>query len=543
MSNPFLKASMEENTLDANDNNPLLKAEDPAKAAEVDGAKLADDYEYVESEAVDGENQKPDDAVLVDAVKDTTTEVNNIVKEATNTSDTLDAVASVSAEMYKILTTSGKLATSEILIVQNQLASLEAHASWIKDVDVAMPSMEDFKTPGLQYTTSQVAMESVVGAVFRGLERMAVLIQKIVSLGIGAARKHLSLVGSRIERAQKLMTSLDNSHREAGLKEISGGFAKALLVDGKAPDATTVLKTAAYTNVVAKEFLGGEIYKQAENFTKTAAEQIFNNTNLTSTKQPSGVLTTLCIILGFSAASTGSPLMVLPLIKVISDTIKTQRTFKMDPSVSPQIFKMFPNISKLNYTGDEVDECYDCKRSLPLFGDKTLYAYQLKNTLNPQSLSRTNFPSVILINEGSPKGNGFALQALNSSQQKDVLTSAINMLVTAKEYYDSYAERAKSLYRVNQEGIAKGKALQKQGDNVGRQWAGALTASTMTGIYRVYWSGLLEDQSRFAAYLVKTADQLIQFVEASSAAAKANVEGSASQEAIAIAEEVKNPFM
>ena len=32
MSNPFLKASMEENTLDANDNNPLLKAEDPAKA-------------------------------------------------------------------------------------------------------------------------------------------------------------------------------------------------------------------------------------------------------------------------------------------------------------------------------------------------------------------------------------------------------------------------------------------------------------------------------------------------------------------------------
>jgi hypothetical protein len=46
MSNPFLKASMEENTLDANDNNPLLKAEDPAKAAEEDGAKLANDFEY-----------------------------------------------------------------------------------------------------------------------------------------------------------------------------------------------------------------------------------------------------------------------------------------------------------------------------------------------------------------------------------------------------------------------------------------------------------------------------------------------------------------
>ena len=81
MSNPFLNASMEENTLDANDNNPLLKAEDPAKAAEEDGAKIANEFEYVESEAVDGENQKPDDAVLVDAVKDTTTQVNNIVAE------------------------------------------------------------------------------------------------------------------------------------------------------------------------------------------------------------------------------------------------------------------------------------------------------------------------------------------------------------------------------------------------------------------------------------------------------------------------------
>lgn len=128
MSNPFLKASMEANTLDANDNNPLLKAEDPAKAAEEDGAKIANEFEYVESEAVDGENQKPDDAVLVDAVKDTTTQVNNIVAENKTTTDTLDAVASVAQEMYAVIQERGKLLPVEMMTIQGHMASLESRA-------------------------------------------------------------------------------------------------------------------------------------------------------------------------------------------------------------------------------------------------------------------------------------------------------------------------------------------------------------------------------------------------------------------------------
>ena len=105
MSNPFLKASMEANTLDANDNNPLLKAEDPAKAAEEDGAKLANDFEYVESEAVGGENRKPDEAIIKGEESELVGELNNIVEETAKESDTISALASVAQEMYQTIQT------------------------------------------------------------------------------------------------------------------------------------------------------------------------------------------------------------------------------------------------------------------------------------------------------------------------------------------------------------------------------------------------------------------------------------------------------
>ena len=144
MSNPFLKTSMEENTLDANTNNPLLKAEDPAKAAEEDGAKIANEFEYVESEAVEGENQKPDDAILVEAVKDTTTEVNNVVEENKTTTDTIDAVASIAQEMYAVLQERGKLLPVEMMTIQGHMASLEARATWVGAGEVEMPSLESW---------------------------------------------------------------------------------------------------------------------------------------------------------------------------------------------------------------------------------------------------------------------------------------------------------------------------------------------------------------------------------------------------------------
>ena len=543
MSNPFLNASMEENTLDANDNNPLLKAEDPAKTAKEDGAKIANEFEYVESEAVEGENQKPDDAVIEESIKDTTTDINNIVKETDKTTDTLTAVASVAQEMYAVIQERGKVTSSEMFVIQSHMASLESHCDWVKDADHSMPSLEDFKTPGLQYTTSQVAMESVVGAVFRGLERLGSMIGKLVELGIGASRKYLNSADSKLKQASALMTALDGSHREAGLKEVSGSFAKALVVDGKAPDPTTILKTAAYTNAIAKEFLSGSIYQDAEKFTRLAADTLLDNTNLSSTKQPSGVMTSLCIVIGIAAASSGSILMVLPALKLISDAAKSQRTFKIDPAVTPQIFKMFPNIAKVNFSDPEIDDVFDCKRSLPLFDNKALYAYQLKSTLDPRNVHGGEFPSMHFNNGDTTKGDGFKLQALTSSQQKDVLTSAIAMLEYAKAYYGEYGTRVKSLYRINSEAIAKSKSLQKQGDNVGRSWAGALAASTMTAVYRCYWRGLLQDQSDFAAHLVKTAGNLIALVEASSAVAKANVAGNASQESLPVVEEPSNPFM
>ncbi len=532
MSNPFLKASMEANTLDANDNNPLLKAEDPAKTAEEDGAKIANEFEYVESEAVEGENQKPDDAVLVEAVKDTTTEVNNIVAENKTTTDTLDAVASVAQEMYAVIQERGKLLPVEMLTIQGHMASLESRATWVSG-DVQMPSLESFKVVGLQYTTSQVAMEGVLSSVNAGLSKLGAGIELLIKNGIGLANAGLKLAGSRKAEATKLLASLDGSHREAGLKEVGGSFVEKLSVDGRAPDAATVLKTAVYTNACLGELLSFSATKAAGEHVRQGVKALYDGINVGKMDKPSGWLT-------FWVYFVFANVTIIPLAKILHDQYKVRKQIQVDPTTSPQLFKLYPNTAKVA-TSDNVSPILDAKRSLPLFGNRVIQIEQYANVVDREKIRKDNVPGVKLVTIGGSVDAG-KMQALSGAQQKDVLNSAIEMLSTSEGYYRDYAVRNNEFYNTFKSALKTGLDFKEESGS--KKSYTLFIASSLSSWYsRVFWNGIFANQANIAKYGIKTAGALIDLVSASSAVAKANVAGNASQESLPVVEEPSNPFM
>lgn len=535
MSNPFLNASMEENTLDANDNNPLLKAEDPAKAAEEDGAKIANEFEYVESEAVDGENQKPDEAVLVEAVKDTTVAVKNIVEETKTNADTLDAVASVAQEMYAMIQERGKLLPVEMLTIQNHMASLEARDAWVGQSDVKMPSLESFKVVGLQYTTSQVAMEGVFASLNAGIKKLFARVELLIKNGSGLAASGLKLVETRKAAASDLMRSLDGSHREAGLKEVSGSFVSRLLVDGRVPDPSTVLKTAVYMNQCMGELLSDNATKYAADHIREAMKGLMEGIRTDRMDRPSGWLT-FWIFFFFG----GGYLPVIPAIKVAHDMLKTRSQIKVDPRMSPQLFRLYPNIAKVNSDADA--RILEAKRSLPLFGNVAIQVEQYADVVRREEINKTNVPNIKLVKVGRPTG-GNTMTALTAAQRKDVLNSAVNLLDSAGEYYREYAARNKEFYKTYVDNLDTGLKFIDENSRQGTPYANAIVGSAAGWYTRVFWAGIFSEQAEIAKYAANTAGALIDLVRASSAVAKANVEGSASQESLSVDTTPSNPFM
>ena len=536
MSNPFLKASMEENTLDANDNNPLLKAEDPAKAAEEDGAKIANEFEYVESEAVEGENQKPDDAVLVEAVKDTTTDVKNIVEEVKTNADTLDAVASVAQEMYAMIQERGKLLPVEMLAIQGHMASLESSDPWVGQTDVEMPSLESFKVNGLQYTTSQVAMEGVFASLNAGIKKLFARVELLIKNGTGLAAAGLKLVEQRQEDAATLLRSLDSSHREDGLKEVSGSFVSRLQVDGRSPDAGTVVKTAVYMNQCLNELLSDSANKYAADHVREAIKALMDGVRSDRMDRPSGWLTFwLFFFLG------GGVGVLIPAFKVIHDQAKVRSQIKVDPRTAPQLFNLYPSISKVNT--DASARILEAKRSLPLFGNTAIQVEQYADVVRREDISKTNIPNVKLVSAGRNSGGSNTMPALTSAQRKDVLNSAIGMLSCVENYYKEYKNRNQQFYKTYVDNLDTGLKFIDENSKQKTPYANAIIGSAAGWYTRVFWSGIFSEQADIAKHATNTAGSLIDLVKASSNVAKANVAGNASQEAIAIAEEVKNPFM
>lgn len=530
MSNPFLKASMEANTLDANDNNPLLKAEDPAKAAEEDGAKLANDFEYVESEAVEGENQKPDEAIIKGEESELVGELNNIVEETAKESDTISALASVAQEMYQTIQARGKLLPVEALLIGKAVQSFESAMPTLAGADRQMPSMEDFKVVGMQYTQTQVSLEGVLERLDRGINNLNLNIDRLFKNGIGLARSMTPIINSQIERANSIKSTIDKSLRDAGQKEVGGGFVKNLQVDGRAPDAATVVKTAAYLNQCLSEVLSDSATVAASRYIKAAQDNVLQSIDLEKIDRPN-------IWINFALLMIPGIGGVLDAIKTSMDVNKVLKQLRIDGTISPELFKMYPNISKINHTG--ANKNLDYRRSLPLFGNRSIVISQYKAQAT-QNLHRHEVPSITIEKNG--RGEGRLMQTLTAAQQSDVLDSAIAILTTSREYFKNYANRNADCMRAYQNAYEQRHKFWK--NNPGTE--NALSRGIVVNLFEFYtglfWRGIFRRQAELSIYGRRSASAMIDLV-ASSASANKGGSPKASQESLSVDTSPSNPFM
>ncbi len=327
----------------------------------------------------------------------------------------------------------------------------------------------------------------------------------------------MKLVNARLDTARELARTLDNSHREAGLKEVSGGFVNRLMVDGRVADPATVLKTAVYANECFAEVLSNSASTYAAEHVRTAIKELMDSIRSDKMDRPySGWLTFW--IFFFLGGNT----MIIPAVKVLHDQAKVRNQIKVDPRTAPQLFRLYPNIAKVNTTSEA--KILDAKRSLPLFGNKAIQVEQYADIVKREEINKTNVPKVTLVNSGRGEVTT-KMSALTGAQQKDVLNSAIEMLNTVAEYFTEYKARNTAFYKTYVENLDTGLRFIADNKNQKTPYTNAIIGSAAGWYTRVFWAGIFKEQSDIATYASTTAGALIDLVSASSAVAKANVGG------------------
>lgn len=517
--------SQENGEIDPNDNNPLLKVEDPAKTAEEDGSAVADDFEYVDApEAIDGENQKQEDAIEEGEVLNKITEIDNIVKESENNSDTIQAIATVAAEMRAIIAEQGKFTPAQTILFTSAMESFEMAMPSITEGVTAMPSLESHSIVGLQYSNAQVSLEGVIERLDKGLNTLGLNISRLFKNGVGLANSLTPLFNRQLSRAVALKAELNNAHRDAGQKEVAGEFVSRLAIDGRLPDAQTVLRTTAYLSQCVGEILSDSATNAATRYIKSAQKGLEKSIDLDNIEHPNAWINLAIAFLPDGISG------IVSKIKGIADRKKVMAQLKMDGNVTPELFKMYPTISKVNHP-DGANKNLDYRRSLPLFNNASIVVSQYR----PQITQRLNYHEVPAIKlevaGGKEKGT---VQALTAAQQKDVLDGVIQMLTVSRDFYKNYAQRNAGCMKAYQDAYNQRWEMVKR--TTFENSSSTNIALPLFEYYtRLFWRGIFKEQAKLAVYVRKTSSALIDLASASAQQAQG---GSPSQESINL-----NPFI
>ena len=192
--------SQESNTVDPNsDKNPLLDNSDPTDGAEPD-REHGDDFQVAGEDLVEKKNVTENDVFQDGEVLNKINEIDNIAKEGQENADAVEALAAVSCEMHAILADRGHLTAGEAMVLRGFVASVESAIPELATVETAMPSMEDFKLPGLEYSNANVSMESISEKINLALNKVETNMVRLFKNGIGLANSMTPLIDAQISR-------------------------------------------------------------------------------------------------------------------------------------------------------------------------------------------------------------------------------------------------------------------------------------------------------------------------------------------------------
>jgi hypothetical protein len=354
-------------------------------------------------------------------------------------------------------------------------------------------------------------MEGVLDKLAEATNNLSLNISRLFKNGIGLARSMTPLIDSQINRARLLQNSLNSARRDAGQKEVAGSFVKSLSIDGKAPDASTVLKTAAYMAQVTKEFVSPKSITEATRFIREAQKNLKNSIDLDNIDKPS---TTLSLFMSFVVV-LGPIGKVAEIVHDATSRNKTLKQIKVDGTISPRLFEYYPSIAKVTTNGSNKN--LDYKKSLGLFGNTEIVLSQYKPVVS-QDIRSHEVPSIQFEKIGAPATG--TMQALNPSQQKDALSSAISILVDISGYFKDYATRNEQCMRAYQAAYKDEVSFIRSN----LTYEKAESRRAIYGIFdfytRVFWRGIFKQQAAYSIYARKSAKALIDLVETSSAEAQ-----------------------
>lgn len=550
--------SQESNTVDPNsDKNPLLDNSDPTEGAEPD-REHGDDFQVAGEDLVEKKNVTENDVFQDGEVLNKINEIDNIAKEGQENADAVEALAAVSCEMHAILADRGHLTAGEAMVLRGLVASVESAIPELATVETAMPSMEDFKLPGLEYSNANVSMESISEKINLALNKVETNMVRLFKNGIGLANSMTPLIDAQISRCATVKGSLNGARRDDGQKEVSGGFVKNLSVDGATPDANTVIKVAKYLEQCNGEIMSPRAMEEAKQLINQLQQTVRNGVDGDVIKSPSILLRTLIVLTaagyagikgakaGFAAgAVTGNPGVAVVagaagavaggwtttiagvlIAKNNMDKI-VNKQIKIDGSVAPELFKLYPSIAKVNFAAAPQLEG---RHSLPLFGNRVINVTQYAKEIDITAYQRV-VPSIELA-KGGKKAEGKTMQSLNPSQQAEVLASAERLLITARNFYKDYATRNRQAMEVSQKTAKLIADVNKNTSSITQRAVQNAFLSTMNWYSKMFWSGIFADQHKLANYTRTSAKALIDLVVASSAGAQGGEE-TASTEAFA----------
>lgn len=504
------KVSLEETVIDANNNNPVLESEftnDDEKRAdenyqlEMPDDILADKNPDIEDEG-GIEKQK-----LEASVGDHRATGDNLVKSTEEIHIGLVALENIYFQLEKTIQTQAKLTPAMASIVNHAVNTIDRNVGMNK---TGLPSLESYND-SLAYSSSQIALEGIADRIKESIVRFGENTARILKNMVGLANSMTPLINGQIARLEKVKGELNSAHRDAGQKEVHGGFVKQLAIDGKAPDAKTVIQTASYLDQCLAEILDKKSVDQAGQYIEQAAKAFESGINDTLTNKRDTHTNPLW------------GLVFRPELVHVYTVEKTLKYIKVDTSIAPEFFKLYPSVSKVNHSFDKgsVDRILDTKRSLPLFGNKVLAISQYKREVEVSG-ARHAIPKLTLINFG-PKSEQDTIQALKPQEQSQVLDLALKMLIKARDFYKDYATRNQRCMDVFMKSYRLMADISKAHRGIGNFSKAQVIAAAhdIQSFYtRIYWNGLFDSQGKIADYARKTASNLITLVEHSSKGAQ-----------------------
>lgn len=414
----------------------------------------------------------------IKVVEEGFTEVENQIKKS-------DALINVSNEAHAIVADKGYLTQVENHFLNVALANIGP------EMLEAMPSVENYDgSRATELSQTEVSLEGIVDNISTAINNTILAVQKTIKNGFGVLGALTPVLDRLRKRAVAIKEGIDNSNREDGLKEIPFKGMGNLVVDGKAPEATTIIKTLKVSEELAKQCLDAGIDKAFLKFAQDTVDLLAQGSR-TANEDPDDMA-------------------------LMNDGI--QIPFDQYPS----IFNLIPAGATQTASGVHgwTDDNFEFKSSVPLFGDRRAVTYQHRKNRKNDNVTVEYAPGLEYEVMLGAKERPSTIQVLTSKEQVEVIDSVITLIDTVLAFWKSYKSRNDAVQKYFQ-GVHQTYRNIKTSDRV----AATSFAKGVKWLSKAYKHTLWGAQYGTAIYVRDVAMGLTELVEKSSKATQANVAG------------------